>query len=54
MKKQLSRKDELLLLLKAISLPLLVIEITAYNRKWKPLQYSELQLLIEEELKTLS
>jgi len=48
------RVKEIKLMLKAISMPLIVIEITAYDRKWQRTEFSEVKQLLVEELKTLN
>lgn len=49
-----TRKEKLEMLLAAIELPLLVVEVEHNNIKYKPKNYQDLKLILEEELKTLS
>lgn len=53
MKKVITRKDKLEMLLRAIDLPALVVEVTLDNIKYKPKDYSSLKEIIKEELRIL-
>jgi|LakMenE01Jun11ns_1017448.scaffolds.fasta_scaffold8055237_1 hypothetical protein len=54
MKKVITRKDKLEMLLRAIDLPALVVEVTLDNIKYKPKDYSSLKEIINEELRILN
>ena len=53
MKRILTRKEKLQLILSAITLPLVVVEIEFDNVKYNQSQYKDLKILLEEELATL-
>lgn len=50
MTRKLTRKEELELLLKGISLPVYIIKIKQYGKWWKPSEYEELAKMINAEL----
>jgi hypothetical protein len=54
MKKVITRKEKLEMLLRAIDLPALVVEVTLDNIKYKPKDYSSLKEIINEELRILN
>jgi hypothetical protein len=54
MKKVITRKDKLEMVLRAIDLPALVVEVTLDNIKYKPKDYSSLKEIINEELRILN
>jgi len=53
MRKPKNRAEEIKLILQCISLPLIVVEIQAYNRSWKQKEFGKLTNLLLEELHTL-
>lgn len=53
MKKKLTRKQELEVILVAITMPVLVLQIYQYNRWWLPYQFPQLRKKVEDELSLL-
>lgn len=53
MKKKLSRKEEIELMLAVIALPIAYATIKEYGKWWKPKDFSVLKVKLKQEYETL-